>query len=128
MRALVLLAALVALPSFAGERYLGIIISAAGADTTNATTATPFVVPEGSKLTFNCTIAANVCVDTSTACTAVGGANPGVPVAALTNFPTSVSASNSAPKVTISTVSSRILRIFGAAAVSCTVWYREGNE
>ena len=129
MKTLALLAALVSLPALAGEMYLGAIVSTAGADTTNATgsTATPFIIPEGSKLTLNCTAAANVCVDTASACTAVGGANPGVPVAATTNFPTAVDQIQRV-KVTVGTKNSSVVRIFGAAAVTCYVWARHGNE
>lgn len=129
MKTLALLAALVALPALAGEQYLGVIVSAAGADTTNETTAAPFVVPQGSQLTSYCTAAALVCVDTATACTVLGGAQPGVPVGALTNFPTSVNqVRRTAVTVTIAGQPSSIVRIVGAAAVSCYFWARNGNE
>jgi hypothetical protein len=121
-------ALLLAAPALAGEVYLGAIVSGAGADTTNATTAAPFKVSAGSKLTLHCTAAALVCTDTSSACTVLGGAQPGVPVSALTNFPTSVKATSGAPTVTISGATSSIVRIVGAAAVTCYVWVREGNE
>ena len=61
MSRLTLLCALVAFPALAGERFLGIIVSAAGADTTNATTAAPFAIPKGQKITMACTAAAFVC-------------------------------------------------------------------
>lgn len=125
---LLLVVALAAAPALAGEEYLGVIVSAAGADTTNASTAAPFVVPYGSKLTFSCTAAVNICTDTASACTVLGGANPGVPVATGVNFPTSVRGSTSAPSVTISSQRSSIIRIVGAAAVTCYVWARVGNE
>lgn len=129
MRNLALALALVSLPCLAGEEYLGAIVSAAGADTTNATTAAPFVVPFGTQLTLYCTAAANVCTDTSTTCTTLGGAYAGVPVAATTVFPTSTKrAVSSAATVTISSAPSAVVRIVGAAAVTCYVWKRDGNE
>jgi hypothetical protein len=115
--------------AFAGEKYLGAIVSGAGADTTNESTAAPFVVPLGSKLTGYCTAAALICTDTASACTVLGGAQPGVPVAATTLFPTSVSPTRKASlTVTISGASSSILRIVGSGAVTCYWWAREGNE
>lgn len=132
MKKALLLAALLALsPSWAGEKYLGAIVSGAGADTTNDSTATPFKIPLGSKLTVNCTAAANVCVDTGSACTALGGANPGVPVAASTNFPTSV-ASYGPNTYTVSSGTAAnggsVVRIVGTGAVTCYVWLRMGDE
>lgn len=121
-------AVLLASHAFAGEAYLGAIVSGAGADTTNSTTSTPFVIPAGSKLTLYCSAAAYICTDTSTACTATGGANAGVPVAATTLFPTSVMVSTRAPTVTISGATSSIVRIVGSGAVTCYVWLRQGNE
>ena len=134
MRALFLLAALAVLTApqraEAGEEYLGAIVSGAGADTTNGTTAAPFVIPFGSKLTLYCTAAAYVCTDTATTCAAVGSAGAGVPVAATTNFPTST---RPYPNVTgsgiiVSSKGSSVVRIVGAAAVTCYVWSRNGNE
>ena len=112
----------------AGEKYLGVIVSGAGADTTNDSTATPFYVPAGSKLTAYCTAAGFICTDQATACTTTG-AGKGVPVAASTLFPTSV-AKSSAVKVSSGTAANggAYLRIVGAAAVTCEFWYREGNE
>lgn len=128
MRIFLLALALISLPALAGEAYIGDIVSAAGADTTNGSTAAPFVVPTGSKVTINCSAAANVCVDTTTACTTTG-AGKGVPVAASSNFPTSVRPQpSSAPTITVSGKMSSIIRIVGAAAVTCSVWVRQGNE
>lgn len=112
----------------AGEKWIGQIISGAGADTTNSSTATPFYVPLGSKLSIYCTAAANFCADQSAACT-TSGAGMGVPVAASTLFPTSVSKS---PVVTAAVgtaaAGGAVIRIVGAGAVTCQVWAREGNE
>lgn len=129
LAAYLLLALLVfgARAAFAGEQYLGVIVSGAGADTTNASTAAPFVVPAGSKLTFYCTAAVLICTDTSSACTVLGGANPGLPWPALTPFPTSVNPRQSV-STTISGATSSIVRIVGSAAVTCYVWARYGNE
>lgn len=129
MKQLALVALLLAAPAFAGEQYLGVIVSGAGADTTNASTAAPFVVPHGSKLSLYCTAAVLICTDTASACTVLGGAQPGVPWAALTLFPTSVMPNpKSTLTVSISSQTSSIVRIVGAAAVTCYVWARYGNE
>lgn len=129
---LVTLLCLVALPALAGEKYLGIIVSGAGADTTNASTAAPFAIPPGAKVTVTCTAAAFICAQPpqggtgSTACTAsLTGSNPGVPVTANQVFPTSTS---SAFTTTISSTRSSVLRIVGTAAVNCVVWERSGTE
>lgn len=129
MRILLAVALCLALPAIAGERFLGAIVSAGGADTTNGTTATKFKVASGEKLTFNCTAAANICVDTTTACTVLGGANPGVPVNASTNFPTSTSQRGDIVDTSGTAANGgAILRIVGAGAVTCYVWARNGNE
>ena len=129
LAALALLACLAAPPALAGETFVGKIVSAAGADTTNATTSTPFFVPAGTKFTMYCSAAAYVCVDTASACTDTAGATPGVPVAALTVFPTSTSVAGG-PVVPAGTAAARgsYLRIVGAGAVTCTVWVRQGTE
>lgn len=129
MRTLFFVFVLVACPALAGEKFLGTIVSGAGSDTTNDSTATPFKVPRGSKLTLNCTATANICTDQSTACT-TSGAGKGVPVNASTNFPTSVDATTGAPTVSSGTAANggSIVRIVGAAAVSCDVFLRSGNE
>jgi hypothetical protein len=129
---------LVALPALAGERLLGTIVSAAGADTTNATTAVPFAIPPNTKLTITCTAAANICANSSTACTALAGANSGVPVVSGVPFPTSANSGDltttagaavGPPRtVVVAGKKSVTFRIFGAAAVSCVVWARNGDE
>lgn len=125
---LALLAVLTSAPALAGEDYLGVIVSGAGADTTNESTAAPFLVPRGAKLTLYCTATALICVDTTSACTALGGAKPGLPWDALKPFPTSTRSDLAAPTVTISSKASAIVRIVGPAAVTCYVWQRYGNE
>lgn len=129
---------LIALPAFAGERVIGTIVSGTGADTTNASTAVPFSIKPGMKLTIACTAAANICANSSTACTAVAGTNSGVPVTTLEKLPTSANAGDQAtvagaavgpPKtIVVAGKTSVTFRIFGAAAVSCTFWTRNGDE
>lgn len=129
-------------PAWAGERYLGKIVSSAGADTTNETTATPFWVPKGAKLTIVCNASAYICVDTTSSCSSTGwvdggSSQSGLPVTAGEKFPTSVG------QVGISTnpsgsgvgggggtlaAGSAIVRIFGSAAVTCDVFSRDGLE
>lgn len=131
MTRILLLCTLIASSAFAGERFLGIIVSGAGADTTNATTAAPFAIPAAAKITIACTAAAFVCAiplaaTPGAACTAsLAGANPGVPVSANEKFPTSTS---SQYKVTVASSSSATVRIVGTAAVNCVVWERTGGE
>jgi hypothetical protein len=129
---------LISLPAFAGERIIGKIVSVAGADTTNATTAVPFAITPGTKLTISCTASANICANSSTACTAVGGANDGLPVVVGEKLPTSANTGDLTttagaavgPPRTVVVASKRSVtfRIFGAAAVSCTFWARNGDE
>ena len=131
MSRLILAAVLFALPASAGERFLGIIVSAAGADTTNITTAAPFSIPKGQKITLACTAAAFVCAvplasTPTAACTAsLAGANPGVPVIASEKFPTSTDTMNG---TTLSSNPTAVVRIVGTAAVNCVVWARKGDE
>lgn len=138
MKNLILAVCLVSLPGFAGERLLGTIASVAGADTTNATTAVPFAIAPETKLTISCTASANICANSSTACTAVAGANSGTPVSSGQLFPTSAGSGDltttsgaavGPPRtVVVAGKKSVTFRIFGAAAVSCTFWARNGDE
>lgn len=131
-RLVALLCILSALSASAGESYLGIIVSAAGADTTNASTAAPFAIPPGAKITIVCTAVAFICAappqggTNSTACTAsLTGANPGVPITASEKFPTSTSTMWTS---TIASSRSATVRIVGTAAVNCLVYGRTGTE
>lgn len=126
MRLALALAVLLSFPAFAGETYRGIIASAAGADTTNATTAAPFVVAANTKLTIACTASAFICVGPTTCTASLSGANPGVPVIALEKFPTSSQALVSG--VTISGAPTAVIRIVATTAVNCVVWERKGDE
>lgn len=129
MRRLALLAVLsFAGGADAGERYLGSIVSSAGADTTNATTAAPFLVPAQAKITLWCSATAYVLTDTTTAVTTGSGAQPGVPLTASEKFPTSTAAK---PRVTDAFSPANggaIVRIMGPAAVTCHVYARSGTE
>lgn len=122
-----LLSMLIAAPAFAGERYIGKIVSAAGADTTNATTAAPFVVPFSQKITVWCDGSAYVAVDTATASSSTSGA---LPVDAREKLPTSTGSQGGggASVVSISGVASAVVRISGPAAVTCYVSTRLGTE
>lgn len=130
MRTIALIVTLLAAPALAGEKYIGTIVSGAGADTTNDSTATPFKVPSGTKLTLYCTAAAFVCTDQATACT-TSGAGKGLPVAASTNFPTSTRNDLwGQPTVSSGTAANggAWVRIVGTGAVTCDVYTRGGNE
>lgn len=128
-RFLLFAALLTAAPALAGERFLGSIVSAAGADTTNATTASPFVIPPGTRLTVQCTATAYVIGDDKTAVTSTRG----VTLAALALFLTKVdgtttSGASNTVAIAGQTGPSGILRIAGPAAVTCNVWARKGDE
>lgn len=139
--AAVLCLSVVPTPAWAGEKYLGKIVSAAGADTSNesGTSSVPFWIPRGAKLTIVCNAAAYICVDTSTACTATAGTNPGLPVTSGEKFPTSVgppylstvtvgSGHTSTDGGTSLAAGSALVRIFGSGAVTCDVYTRDGAE
>lgn len=122
-RILALCLAVLAAPALAGERYLGAIVSAAGADTTNDSTATPFLVPSDARITIWCNAAATVITDSRTAVTSTTG----MPVGASEKFPTST---GTQVKVVSATAANggAIVRIVGAGAVTCYVFERRGNE
>lgn len=123
-----LVAALLApIPAVAGERLIGTIVSAGGADQTNAGTAAPFIVPFSQKLTIWCNAQAYIAVDTTTASTATSGAQP---VAALEKFPTSTGSQSGsgAVVITVGGLPSAVVRISGPAAVTCYVSTRLGTE
>lgn len=127
-RALLAFLALSAAPALAGETYLGSIVSGAGADTTNGSTASPFKIPQGARLTIACTAAGFVAVDTTAAVTNLAGANPGIPLVANERFATTVGARGPTVGGTTVAASGAIVRISGAAAVTCVIWAREGTE
>ena len=126
MRRFALAGILAASAAQAGEVYRGIIVSAAGADTTNASTAAPFVVNAREKVTVVCTAAAFVCIGSATCTASLTGANPGVPVSANEKFPTSTGSLVSG--ATVSGATTALIRIVATGAVNCVVWTRQGDE
>jgi hypothetical protein len=111
---------LLSVTATAGEnRYLGAIV-VSGASLNNTTTAAPFVIPTGAKVTVNCTAAVNMLVDNLS--TSTSGATKGLPVSASVNFPTSVGRSLS----TISGQSTAVVAVIGTG--TCDFWLRDGNE
>lgn len=126
MRLALALAVLLSFPALAGETIRGIIVSAAGADTTNASTAAPFPLPANTKITIACTAAAFICVGPTTCTASLAGANPGVPVSASEKFPTSTQGMVSG--VTVSSAPTAVVRIVSTTAVNCVVWERKGDE
>lgn len=109
--------------ALAGEKLLGAIVSAAGADTTNASTATPFYVPRSSKITIWCNAAGFVITDRLTAATATTA----LPLAASVLFPTSTGADARSTTANAS-LGGATVRIFGTGAVTCYVFARSGTE
>jgi hypothetical protein len=136
----VLLIALLSMPALAGERLLGSIVSGAGADTTNASTTTPFAIPPGAKLTIQCSATTSICVSSGTTCTLAGTTtNPGVAVGpAPDKLPTSANtgdltttagAAVSPPRtVVVANKRSVTVRIVASAASTCNVYARNGDE
>ena len=128
-----LVALLLATAAMAGEVPVGstngsagvnAIVSAAGADTTNSSTATPFFIPTGAKISIWCNAAAYIAIDSRVAANATGN---GVPVSANTLFPTStgtIITSNTAN----ASLGGAIVRVFGSGAVTCYVFVRRGTE
>ena len=135
----IVLICLIALPAFAGEHLLGSIVSAAGADTTNATTVVPFAIAPNTKLTIWCTVATSICMNSSTTCTLAGTTtNPGTEAAARTFFPTSANSGDLTttsgaavgPPRTVVVAGKRsvTVRIVASAASTCNVFARNGDE
>jgi len=121
---LVSLCLLLAVPASAGENaYLGAIV-VSGASLTNFTTAAPFVIPPGSKVTMNCTAAVQYLADAS-AVTA-SGAGKGLTIPSATNFPTSVGRARGNIVVSGVNVASAAIAVIGTG--TCDVWLRDGNE
>ena len=124
MRLALALAVLVSFPALAGERLIGTIVSAGGADTTNSSTSTPFFVPPMAKLTIWCNAAGYIITDTLTA----ASATTALPVVANEKFPTSVGTSIRHTSTGNAAQGGAVVRIFGAAAITCFVFERVGTE
>lgn len=119
-RAALAVALVLGLSARAGEnRYLGAIV-VSGASLTNLTTAAPFAIPPGAKLTVNCGAAVNMLVDNLS--TAASGATKGVPIPASTNWPTSCGRALG----NVSAVPSCVIAVIGTA--TCGFWLRDGTE
>lgn len=108
-----------------GERYLGRIVSA-GTSTNNATTATPFVILPGSKLTVVASAAGRVLTDAETV-SGTPGASYGVPVAANSVFPTSVGRGRYMME-SGTALSATLAYVPDAGAGNLDVWQRSGEE
>ena len=124
---ILLLAVLSAGAANAGETFLGSIVSAAGADTTNCSTAAPFVILPGTRLSIQCTATAYIAVDDLTTVTV----SRGITVATDQLFLTKVDAPTRAgvsQKILVGTTVSAVVRIAGPAAVTCDVFSRRGDE
>ena len=145
MRRLALLAVTAAIASVAwgGENlFLGTITSV-GSSKTNVTTATPFAIPAGSKVTLYCTNTSNVLVDNYSTSATVTSSVYGLPVSATTLFPTSVGANRSriapVPYANLPDggtdggtdggfgIPTAIIAVYSADG-GCSVWQRSGTE
>lgn len=115
-----LAAILLSVTAAAGEnRYLGAIVVSANS-LNNTTTASPFVIPAGQKITIVCSAAVNILVDNLS--TAASGATKGLPVSAGLIFPTSVGRN----LASVSGVPTAVVAVFGTG--TCDIWLRDGNE
>lgn len=123
-RNLAIISMLVASWVWAGEnRFLGRLTST-GTSINNASTAAPFAIPPGAKITIYCDAASRVLVDNPS--TAASGATTGVPVAAATLFPTSVGRANGQQISGVASAQIAMISVSGTA--NCDVWQRDGNE
>lgn len=108
----------------AGEnQYLGALTSS-GSSVNNTTTAVPFGIPAGAKLTLYCD-SANGRLLTDKPSTATSGATKGVPLPNANYFPTSVGSAKSSingnPTALLAFISS-------SGTTNCDVWARSGDE
>jgi hypothetical protein len=111
---------LLSVTATAGEnRYLGAIV-VSGSSLNNTTTAAPFIIPSGAKVTVVCSAAVNMLVDNMS--TATTGSTKGLPIAANAIFPTSVGRN----LTTISGQGTAVIAVIGTA--TCDVWLRDGSE
>lgn len=127
----VALATLLGALAWAGEsRYLG-FINARGVSTTNLTTAAPFAVPFGSKVTLECDAEVRLLTDSLTV-SRDGGTDKGVRVPADMLFQTSVGPPKSTFDAGFALPVAVIAVIPTSAAADsdagCDVWQRTGTE
>ena len=121
MRKLLVLGLLLSAPAFAENAFLGEII-VSGSSLTNLTTATPFVIPPGAKITVYCSAAVRALSDQTAVTTAGAAPTRGQPIPASTNFPTSVGKS----KARLNSQDTALLAIIGTG--TCEVFLRIGTE
>lgn len=115
---------LLAVPAHAGENaYLGAVV-VSGSSLTNLTTAAPFFIPPGAKVTVNCTAAMQYLADNLSVATT--GATKGLSIPATTNFPTSVGKAKGNIAINGVNSQSAVLAFIGTG--TCDVWLRDGNE
>ena len=124
---LALALACIAVAAVAGEKPIGKIVSASGADTSNDSTATPFFIAPGAKLTIWCNASAWILTDSNTAAD-MGTTNWGQPVSANEKFPTSVGTQVKVIGSATAANGGAVVRIVGPAAVTCFVSDRKGDE
>lgn len=110
-----------------GERYLGRIVSA-GATTNNLTTATPFPILPGAKLTLVPSVAGQVAVDFAACINTPTAPNYGIPVTAGQTFPTSVGQGQAAMANSPGTSTALISWLPTSGAGNLDVWIRGGQE
>lgn len=110
--------------SVGGNAGVNAIVSVAGADTSNATTATPFFIPLAVKLTIWCNAPAFIAINSRVAANATGN---GMPVSTNEKFPTSTGREIVDQSGTAA-AGGAIVRIFGTSAVTCYVNVRSGTE
>lgn len=113
--------------AWAGEaRYLG-FINARGISTTNLTTAAPFAIPFGAKLTLECDAEVRTLSDSLTV-SRDGGADKGVRVAPDMLFQTSVSSPRGTFDAGFPLPVGVIAIIPTGGDAGCDVWQRSGTE
>ena len=106
----------------AQEVFIGAVVSVAGADTTNETTAVPFKIPLSIKLTVWCNASGYVITNTRTAASATNS----LPVSASTLFPTY--SGSVVAQLATAAQGGALVRVFGTAAVTCYWFGRTGKE
>lgn len=125
MKRLAYLVVLFPLLALGGESaLLGTLVST-GTAVTNATTATPFVIPPGVKISIQCDATAYVLTDSTTV--AASGTTRGVKLAADQLLATSVGVSKNIVVIS-SDKSAQVAMISSSGTANCFVYSRAGNE
>lgn len=121
LRLALLLSLVSSAPGVAGENLFLGTITVSGSSLTNLTTAVPFKIPGGSKLTIYCDAAVRILTDNPSV--AASGANKGLPVAASVYFPTSVGRESAVLSPGQNTA---LVAVIGTG--NCDFWQRAGTE